>query len=172
MTPARAGSVVLLALLVVTSASVRAQDSARGLRGLARVTLDVSLSPDVVDLRDEVEERMQQALREQPTAPALSREGADKLRLVVTVQAKNASALRGFWLPFSGIYAIGYVRLELERGLALPGSTPPAAPVPAVVWQADRLVSAPWRHAEEEISDAVEKLVALFLEDYRRARGR
>jgi len=172
MNPARVGSIVLLALLVVASTRAWAQDPARGLRGLGRVTLDISLAPDVVDLRDEVEQRMEQALREQPTAPALSREGADKLRLVVTVRAKHASELRGFWLPFSGIYAIGYVRLEVERVVALPGSTPSTIPVPAIVWQADRLVSAPWRQAEAEIGDAVEKLLAVFLEDYRRTRGR
>jgi hypothetical protein len=172
MNPARVGSLVLLALLVVTPTGAWGQDSARGLRGLARVVLDVSLAPDVVDLRDETEQWIEQALREQPTAPALSREGADKLRLVVTVQAKNASELRGFWLPFSGIYAIGYVRLEVERAVAPPGPAPAAGPVPAIVWQADRLISAPWRQAEAAIRDAVEKLMAVFLEDYRRARGR
>ena len=165
-------SLIVLALLIVTPTCVWAQDSARGLRGLARVALDVSLAPDVVDLRDEIEQGMEQALREQSPAPVLVREGTDKLRLVVTVQAKNAGELRGFWLPFSGIYAIGYVRLEVERTLALPGPTQSAAPVPAIVWQADRLVSAPWRRAEPEIRDAVEKLLAVFLEDYRRARGR
>jgi len=168
----RAATALLLALMVVASMGAWAQDSARGLRGLARVALDISLAPDVVDLRDEIEERMEQALREQSTAPALSREGADKLRLVVTVQAKNASELRGFWVPFSGIYAIGYVRLEVGRAVPLPGSTPSAVPEPAIVWQADRLVSVPWRRAEAEIGDAVEKLLGVFLEDYRRTRGR
>jgi hypothetical protein len=172
MNPARVGSLVLLALLAVTPTGTWAQDSARGLRGLVRVVLDISLTPDVVDLRDEAEQWIEQALREHPTAPALAREGADKLRLVVTVQAKHASELRGFWLPFSGIYAIGYVRLEVERPLAPPGPAQPAVPVPAIVWQADRLVSTPWRQAEAAIHDAVERLMAVFLEDYRRARGR
>jgi len=172
MNPARVGGVVLLALLVVASTGAWAQDPARGLKGLGRVALDISLAPDVVDLRDELEQRMEQALREQPTAPVLARDGADKLRLVVMVQAKNASELRGFWLPFSGTYAVGYVRLEVERAIVLPGSTPPAVPVPAVVWQADRLVSAPWRRAEAEVVDTVDRLVGAFLEDHRRSRGR
>ena len=171
MRAARVGSIACV-VLVMAAAGARAQDSGRGLRGLARVTLDISLAPDVADLRDEVEQRIEQGLREQLPAPTLSRQGADKLRLVVTVQAKHASELRGFWLPFSGVYAIGYVRLEVERPLALPGSTPSTAPVPAIVWQADRLVSAPWRQAEAEISGAVDRLLGVFLEDYRRTRGR
>lgn len=172
MNPASVGSIVLSALLGVASTCAWAQDPARGLRGLARVALDISLAPDVVDLRDEIEQRMEQVLREGPTAPALSRDGADKLRLVVTVRAVSASALRGFWLPLSGTYAIGYVRLEIERAVALPGPTPSSVPVPAIVWQADRLVSASWRRVEAEIGDAVDKLLGVFLEDYRRTRGR
>jgi hypothetical protein len=174
MSRSAVGTIGCAALVAVAawSVSASAQDTARGLRGLARVALDVSLAPDVVDLRDEVEQRMEQSLREQQPAPLLVRDGADKLRLVVTVQARSASELRGFWLPLSGTYAIGYVRLEVERGVALPGPTPTAAVVPAVVWQADRLVSSPWRQAETEIVGAVERLLAVFLEDYRRTRGR
>jgi hypothetical protein len=168
----RAAGLVLLGILVVASTSAHAQDSARGLRGLSRVVLEISLSPDVVDLRDDVEQRAEQALREQAPAPALVRDGADKLRLVVTVQAKNATELRGFWLPLSGTYAIGYVRIEIERAVTLPGPAPSVATVPAVVWQADQLIACPWRQADGKIYDAVEKLVGAFLEDYRRTRGR
>ena len=157
-------------MLIVASTSAHAQDAARGLRGLSRAALEISLSPDVVDLRDDVEQRLEQTLREQAPAPVLVRDGADKLRLVVTVQAKNASELRGFWLPLSGTYAIGYVRLEIERALTLPG--PSAATVPAVVWQADQVIACPWRQADGKIYDAVEKLTGAFLEDYRRTRGR
>lgn len=169
---ARQVAIVLLTVLAVIPAGASAQDSARGLRGLSRVALEISFSPDVVDLRDDVEQRVEQALREQAPAPALVRDGADKLRLVVTVQAKNASELRGFWLPLSGVYAIGYVRLEIERTVTLPGPTPSAAPVPAVVWQADQLIACPWRQADGKIYDAVDKLAGAFLEDYRRTRGR
>lgn len=172
MSSVRAASLVLLGLLIVTSASAHAQDAARGLRGLSRVALEISLSPDVVDLRDDVEQRVEQALREQAPAPALVRDGADKLRLVVTVQARNASELRGYWLPLSGTYAIGYVRLEIERAVTLPGPTPTAATVPAVLWQADQLIACPWRQADGKIYDAVEKLTGAFLDDYRRTRGR
>jgi hypothetical protein len=171
VSPARIASLVLLGVLTLTATGAQAQDSARGLRGLSRVALEISLSPDVVDLRDDVEQRLEQALREQAPAPALIRDGADRLRLVVTVQAKSASAVRGFWLPLSGTYAIGYVRLEIERAVTLPGPAP-AVPAPAVVWQADQLIACPWRGADGKIYDAVEKLAGAFLEDYRRTRGR
>ena len=88
------------------------------------------------------------------------------------MQAKNASELRGFWLPLSGTYAIGYVRLEVERAVTLPGPAASVPTVPAVVWQADQVIAGPWRQADGKIYDAVEKLTAAFLEDYRRTRGR
>jgi hypothetical protein len=132
--------------------------------------IEVTIAEDVVDLKDDVELRAERMLREQPPAPALMREATDKLRLVVAVEARNATDLRGFWLPFSGTYAIGHVRLEVERVLTLPGSTPSPTVVPAVVWQADRVIAGPWRHAAAEIEHAVEKLLGAFLEDYRRAR--
>jgi hypothetical protein len=40
------------------------------------------------------------------------------------------------------------------------------------VWQADQLIAGPWRQADGKIYDAVDKLAGLFLEDYRRTRGR
>jgi hypothetical protein len=163
---------VVLALLVVSSTSAVAQDSARGLRGLSRVALELSLAADLVDLESDLEQRVEDALREHPSAPALRRDSADKLRLVVTVQPRDASDLRGFWLPFSGTYAIGAVRLEVERVLTLPGSTPIPATVPAIVWQAERSIARPWSKAAAEIEDAVDTLVGAFLEDYRRARAR
>jgi hypothetical protein len=86
------------------------------------------------------------------------------------VQAKNASELRGFWLPLSGTYAIGYVRLEIERALTLPGPAPAAVALPAVVWQADQLIACPWRQADGKIYDAVESSPGVP-EDYRRPRA-
>ena len=171
MSPARTAGVVLLGVLLVIPTGPHAQDAARGLRGLARVAIEVSLSPDVVDRRDVVEQRLAQALREQAPAPAQVRDGADKLRLVVMIQAKNATELRGFWLPLSGTYAIGYVRLSIERAITLPDGGSPHLTAEAVVWQADQLIAGPWRQADSKIHDAVDKLARLFLEDYRRARG-
>ena len=172
MSAARAASAVLLGILVVASTRADAQEAARGLRGLTRVVLEISLSPDLVDSRDDVEQRLEQALREQAPAPAPVRDGTDKLRLVVRVQAKDASELRGFWLPLSGTYAIGYVRLSVERAVTLPGPTASGLTVPAVVWEADQLIAAPWREVDGKVHDAVDKLAGLFLEDYRRTRGR
>lgn len=172
MNPARAASVVLLGLLVVASTRADAQDAARGLRGLSHVTLEISLSPDVVDSRDDVQQRLEQALREQAPAPTQVRDGTDKLRLVVAVEAKSARELRGFWLPLSGTYAIGSVRLSIERAVTLPGPDAPGLTVRAVVWQADQLIAGPWRQVGAKIADAVDKLAGLFLGDYGRTRGR
>jgi hypothetical protein len=52
----------------------------------------------------------------------------------------------------------------------LPGA-PPAGPlVPAVVWQAERLIATPWRRAGEEVLAAVDDLLTGFLQAYRQAR--
>ena len=137
------------------------------------MALEVALAPDLVDLEDDLEQRMERALRERAPAPVPDRGSAHKLRLVATVRAQNASELRGFWLPFSGTYAVGTVRLEVERAVTLPGPTPAASTtVPAIVWQAERLIARPWRQVETDIGDAVDELMRAFLEDYRRARER
>jgi hypothetical protein len=134
------------------------------------VAIELALAPELADLEDELEQRMERALREHTAAPALDGGSPHKLRLVAMVRAQGASELRGFWLPFSGMYAIGYVRLEVERPVTLPAPAPSTA-VPAITWQAERPIARPWRHAEAAIGEAVEELIATFLADYRRARG-
>jgi len=167
-----AASLAVVALLVLTAASAQAQDAAGGLRGLPRVALELTLAPDLTGLEDDLEQRVERALREQPPAPALDSTSTPKLRLVVTVRAVGASELRGFWLPFCGTYAVGIVRLEVARVVTLPGAPAPAASVPAIVWHAERLIARPWLHVEMAVGGAVDELIAAFLEDYRRARAR
>lgn len=164
------GSVVLAALLVATAAGAQATHPAAGLRALPRVAIELALTPDLAELEEDLEQRMERALREHPAAPTLDGASPHKLRLVATVRAQGASELRGFWLPFSGTYAIGHVRLEVEREVTLPGPTPSPA-VPAIVWQAERLIARPWRQVATGVGDAVDELLAAFLADYRRARG-
>ena len=95
-----------------------------------------------------------------------------RLRLAVSVRAHSASVLRGFWLPFSGQYAIGSVRLMVERMVNLPGGGSPATgSLPAVVWQAERSIAGPWGSADAQVLAAVDELLATLLEDYRRARA-
>jgi hypothetical protein len=134
------------------------------------VAIELALAPDLLGLENDLEQRMERALREHPAAPTLDGTSTDKLRLVATVRAQGASELRGFWLPFSGTYAIGHVRLEVERAVTLTAPTP-APTVPAIVWQAERLIARPWRQVETGIGEAVEELIGAFLEDHRRARG-
>ncbi len=112
--------------------------------------------------------RAEAALRERPPAPALDSASPDRLRLTVAVRPYGASELRGFWLPFSGTYGIGPVRLAVERLVAVPGLP---LPVPAVVWQAERQAKGPWRKAATEIVTLLDDLVAAFLADYRRANA-
>lgn len=168
----KGGSLLFVALLVAAFAGAEAQDVGRGLRGLSRVSLEIALSPDLVGMEGEVQQRVERALREQPAAPALDRDSAQTLRLVAMVRAESASELRGFWLPFSGTYAIGFVRLEVTRALTLPGPTPATSTtVPAIVWHQDRLIARSWRQAGAEVVGAVEELTRAFLEEYRRAHG-
>lgn len=134
------------------------------------MAIELALASDLLELEDALEQRIERALREHPSAPAPDAASPHKLRLVATVRALGASELRGFWLPFSGTYAIGHVRLEVERAVTLQAPAA-ASTVPAIVWQAERLIARPWRQVETGIGDAVDELVAAFLEDYRRARG-
>jgi hypothetical protein len=143
-----------------------------GLRGLARVALEIDMSPDLEGLEDEVRLRVETTLGERQPAPVLDAGSPGRLRLAVLVRAHGASALRGFWLPFSGQYAIGSVRLIVERMVNLPGGPSPATgSLPAVVWQAEQSIAGPWASATAQVLAATDDLVAIFLEDYRRARA-
>jgi hypothetical protein len=143
-----------------------------GLRGLARVALEIGMSPDLEGLEDEVRLRVEAALVERQPTLLLDAGSPSRLRLAVSVRAHSASVLRGFWLPFSGQYAIGSVRLMVERMVNLPGGGSPATgSLPAVVWQAERSIAGPWGSADAQVLEAVDELLATLLEDYRRARA-
>jgi hypothetical protein len=91
-------------------------------------------------------------------AAATIRSGvADRLRLTVSVHPVSATALRGFWLPFSGMYGIGTLRLGVERMVLLPGGT---GPVPAIVWHAERPVGNPWRTTVQQIVNRLDEMAA------------
>jgi hypothetical protein len=80
----------------------------------------------------------------------------------------SATELRGFYLPFSGWYGLGSVRLAVERAVTVPGV---AGPVRAVVWQAERPVQTSWQRSGAAIVTLVDALAVGFLEDYRRTVG-
>ena len=165
--------VLVLALLAAMPGGAQEPDRARGgLRNLGRLALELSLPPDLADAARDLAGRVERALAATPGTLVLDRGSPDTLRVVATVRAEGATRMRGFWLPFSGTYAVGAVRLEVERPVLLPGATPAAAPVPAIVWRRDRVIAGPWRHATTEIGGAVEELIRALLDDHGRARDR
>jgi hypothetical protein len=80
-----------------------------------------------------------------------------RIRLTVSVRQVSATTLRGFWLPFSGIYGIGSVRLAVERMVTVPGIE---RDVPALVWQAERSVAGPWQRADQDIARSLDEMAA------------
>jgi len=145
-------------------------EAARGLQGLRRVSVDIAFSPAHPGVPVEaVQARLEEILRAgQPAAPITDARSTDRLRLAISVRNYTSSELRGFYLPFSGSYGIGAVRLALERSVTIPGV---AGPVRGVVWQAERQAKGPWRTSATEILGLVEDLAEAFLDDYRRADG-
>ena len=91
---------------------------------------------------------------------------SDRLRVSVVVRPMSATTLRGFWLPFSGTYGIGVVRLGVERTVTLSGT---AQAFPAPVWQTERIVGVAWRETDREIVRLVDEMVAEFVEARRTA---
>jgi len=165
---ARGRAAGLAVALVLGPASVaRAEEAWEGLQGLHHVSVAVDLAAEPGRLTaDALRHRIEGMLTRQPLGPFTRPEVPDRLRVTVAVRPYGAAELRGFWLPFSGTYGIGPVRLAVERRVVVSGV---AAPVPAAVWQAERPVAAPWRGTEARILETLETLVGAFLRDYRRA---
>jgi len=157
----------LFPVLAGTSAEA-AEESVRGLQGLRRVAIEIAFSPAHPGVPvDDAQARIEGVLRGSlPSAPIVDGRSPDRLRLIISVRQVSSSELRGFYLPFSGSYGIGLVRLAAERMVTAPGVS---APVRAAVWQAERHTRAPWRTSGEEILGLAEDLAELFVEDYRRA---
>ena len=160
---------MLPALLLAGVAGPAAADeeASRGLRGLRRVAVQITFSPVHVGLSaDELQERLEELLRVSAPSPVSDRRSLDRLHLTVGVRATTTSDLRGFYLPLSGSYGIGPVRLAVERVVTIAGVP---APVRAIVWQAERQARARWRDSAAEVVGLLEDLVEAFLDDYRRA---
>jgi hypothetical protein len=151
------------------AAPAAAQAPAAGLAALHRVAIEVVVSPGHPGVAaDELARRLDAALRTARLGLAVDPGSADLLRLTVAVDRVGATELRGFYLPFSGFYAIGAVRLAIVRAVTLPGV---ADPVRAVVWQAERPIRGPWDRSGAAIAPLADALLAELLEDYRRAAG-
>ena len=164
LTPLLALLLGLLLTVVVAGAS-RVDAAWPGLRGVKRVAIEVVFAPDHPQLAPEVvEKRLEDALLANPAAPKPDPRSTDRLRLVVAVRQVTTSDLRGYYLPWSGYYGVGTVRLVVERQMILPGS-PPTAAIPAIVWQVDRHALGPWRRSREEIMALIDDLVATLIAD-------
>jgi hypothetical protein len=164
-----AGIVLLLCAtdLVLAGAVGSAAEPWVALKSVRRVALDVAFDPDHPRVApEELERRLEEALRQSTPAPRIDQQSPDVLRLTVSVRQISANDLRGFYLPFSGAYGIGVVRLALERQVTVPGMP---QPMPAVVWQAERIARAGWLQSGQEVMAHLEELAGIFLEDYRRA---
>ena len=90
-------------------------------------------------------------------AGTIGSDAGTRIRLTVSVRPVSATTLRGFWLPFSGVYGVGTLRLAVERMVSVPGVE---HAVPAVVWQAERAVAGPWRNADREIARSLDEMAA------------
>ena len=144
------GSMLLFVVVAPAAAGV--------LDGVVRIAVSVDVEHPVEGTAaDALERRLTAFLVD--LAPALTLDAAspDRLRLTVAVRPHSSSALRGFYLPFSAIYAIGTVRLSLERAVHLPGRAPRT--VPAIVWQGERAVAIRWAAAGAAVDGAVEELL-------------
>lgn len=145
--------------MIVALLAAAAPASAEPLDGITRLAIVVELEAPVAGVSaDELRRRLTAGIVERAPAVTLDERSPDRLRLTVAVRPHASSALRGFWLPFSGTYAIGTVRLGLERAVHLPGQAPRT--VPAIVWQRERAVVSRWSAAGPAITRAVEELLA------------
>ena len=158
---------MLLALLLTTIAADMARVDAAwpGLRGVKRVAVEVVFAPDHPLLAPEVvEKRVEDALLASAVAPKPDPRSTDRLRLVISVRQVTTNELRGYYLPMSGAYAVGLVRLAVERQMIVPGAVPTSA-VPAIVWQVERQAVGPWGRSREQIMALIDDLIATLIDD-------
>lgn len=155
---AKVPAAALLAVLFVMASAPVGSDERASLTQLHRVSLSVELAHPLPSMTAEgLTAHLVSTLRGAGPSLTIRDSLPDRIRLIVSVRPISATTLRGFWLPFSGTYGIGAVRLGVERMVTLPGV--PGA-VPAVVWQAERTVGSRWAVIDGEIRRLVDELTA------------
>jgi len=164
----RVKALVLSVALLLDAPSVgrATAEPVPALAGLTTIGVDVELHPSQESLSSrELASRIEGRLR--AAAPGLTLDPASpsRLRLTVLVRPYSATALRGFWLPFSGTYGIGPVRLSVERTAAVAGVF---TPLSASVWHVERQAAGPWRESPSEIFKLLDQALEDFLDAYRR----
>jgi hypothetical protein len=158
-------ALILLCLLAAGLPRAATAEPGRVLAGLGAIGVDVELNASHEALTPErLARRMHARLSDGAPRLTLDPAARDRLRLTVAVQPHSATALRGFWLPFSGTYGIGPVRLSLERVVTLVGGI---EPIRASVWHVERQAAGPWRDSPAEIFKLLDANVADFLDLYR-----
>jgi hypothetical protein len=157
---ARATALLLALAMVVRPTAAAAGDAvAPGLHGLARVRVSVDVARAVDGLAaDALHARLVAALRRAAPPLAVDADAADRRHLRVALEPRSATQLRGFWLPFSGTYAIGLVTLAVERPVVVSDR-----PTPAAVWRDERVVAVPWRAAAAEAHRATDAMLDALL---------
>lgn len=166
LTTAIRWSVALLVelLLVSDGAGYATAESWEGLSGLERVAVETAVEVEVPDASaDHLTRHIEARIANATPRPMIDPTSPNRLRLRVTVRPISATTLRGFYLPFSGTYGVGSVRLILARRASVSG-VPHA--VDAVVWEEERLVAGPWRDTQNVLVRAVDELVSEFLTGY------
>ena len=147
-------------VLVLTGALPCAAASV--LEGITHVAVGVDVTPPVQGVsHDPLARRVVTALATLRPPVTVDGTSSDRLRLTVTVRSYSSSELRGFPLPFSGTYAIGTVRLNLERAVEIVGSTPRS--MSASIWQRERQIATRQSAVRQAIDRAVEELLGELL---------
>ena len=152
----------LFGALVVMVAGTGAADERASLVQLRQVSLSVEIAHPLPTMTvEDLTAHLVTALRE-AEPPLMTRKGlTDRIRVIVSVRPMSATTLRGFWLPFSGTYGIGAVRLAVERLVILPGAS---RPFPALVWHTERTVGSSWQATDREIARLVDEMVSEMVE--------
>jgi hypothetical protein len=161
------GLIVLLAMLAGMTGGTAVAEDLPALAALHRVNVSVDLAhPLESTTADDLVAHLAGALRRAEPPITVGDSATDRIRLTVFVRPMSATTLRGFWLPFSGTYGIGTLRLGVERVVTLPGAS---RAFPAVVWQTERAVGGPWRVTHRDIARLLDDIVADLLKARRQA---
>jgi hypothetical protein len=162
----------LAAALVVAGLAFGEQvvgDERAALAMLDHVRLAVDVAHPLSKLTaPELTPHLAEALRRAQPPLSVEDGASDRIRLVVAVRSTSATALRGFWLPFSGTYGIGTLRLDVERLVTLPGVV---RAFPARVWGTQRDVAVRWEATDEAVTRLLDEMVLELLDARRRAHG-
>jgi hypothetical protein len=165
----KGGIALLIGLMLINDGRSGAGESWQGLERLSQVTVETGLDTQIPGLSaDELTRHVEAMLADAASRPLIDVASSNRLRLRVSVRPISATTLRGFYLPFSGTYGIGSVRLSVARAAAVAGVP---RSIPAVVWEEERLVAAPWWQTQPAVMRAVNEIVSVFLASYQAAEG-